>query len=1579
MEDDPNFEAADLWDELNLQIAEVAPAAAIRFDNFPFGLFLNTTYNALMAKALDNFQNLRLYSPDLLVGGFNHEEGFRIYYTPFGVSNLPNGRIAHYCGQREAPKCQIGILRMHAFFACLYRSLVFQQPDAIGRGYSVHTVFLNMAHKPPGYDPLGVARRFNFGTTVYNGSEILNYPNHDPGVWPVNYWSHQVLAPVGEEEELFILQHTTPTRFLGEGANNHDFVMRLFQDTQEALPNLDDSGGRSETLTTVRLFQIFLVTTLQDGAPAVRVFPIPHGDWNIGEVGELDFLEGGAQQVGDLDFLGPPPEEEELLDLPPIPMYHEPPRGRGLGEVFPPPNLDLSHLGGRSIPTSSRNLFSASFAEDGHCYWMCLLYAIAVRHEGGWVLPSAWYTEHAAVCARSVKMGGVKRERVLKRHFPSFLAAARRQEGVESECFTKGVLLSHASYYASHLFDFDVEQTCVIAETGEVLDGCSMPHKCQIRDNGLLLTLVENHYMVVESYTNFLMVKICHLCKARFRSAKGLKSHLVGENCRTCACRSLLRNKQFESAEAYQFHMDNLATECPLEVERIRLALNGMGEAKRVALRFPHDSKKKLLYGSAAMREEQVMEASTAPEYTHQEAIYFDLESIVPDNTVLGKCKREELQSQAPYAAGWIRRTELLAGGEVQLEYGTGCIATFMHYLDDYFQQLKQAEVKRRAANIRSMVELQPIPKKSGGYENYARRVRKWWLSFLASGAKECEQCGIVFEEEGLEEEDCVRHGFHVEGDGGEASPHVFSTCAVLYYAAACFDQLVKVKRDGCPSIPIYAHNGGRYDWLFLHRFMMSEGRTNELVTVRSGGKYISLTYRGIFHFRDSLSFLSGSLEQLGKNFAVATLKGMFPYRLVHNAAQIHAVYSGEEEVRSAVRREYFMESFNHGGAMQLKSKRILSEEDYVEMMESRRWKYDVRKETLSYLRDDVLCLAQIWEKFKHGWDSMQYSPQLLRYDTIGQMCHSLFLEKYLPPRTYAQLDVVEDAYFREAVFGGRTEVFRRLAPTLPIHYVDVNSLYPFVMEARTLPAGAPQWRLASTEGRLLRTLRTAPFLIANPTSLRQHESVGEDGEVVAQLMRGELYGFVTVDVHCPPTLFLPVLAERVEQKTGVFKNMFTLLPKVRKTYYTRELSYAVERGYTITRFYAGAFFRAESVYAPIIRSLKEAKMRGEGKNLAGEVDPNVVPNKSLREAAKIGSNSLYGKTLQNIQKSVQMVSSNDELWKVLHRKDAEATVIPIFSNERGSVLEVTVKQTEGRIQKKSNAPLGAAILAEARMVLYDYFEQVQAVGGELLYCDTDSIVYAGGTTLPNTHASTYGAMKVEIPTEAIVPGGFVALCPKTYAFQMVDGSPYIKCKGVSVGSNLVQEMEDEEEERNGWDDLLGAIQEEEGVQTGLSFQRLVDVVRGDAYCIATSSLQFYKSKARLVSSFQSEKMIRDCFDKRVLLSSLAGGRTLPHSNLTLHFPPLLSVEEQVPPRVSSPEGREEWRKREAEHGFLQNASALHIAEFFSARWHWSAGDYFFRRFFEGWKGSEGGSFLAFLLSLELEMREEGAYPHLMG
>lgn len=1138
---------------------------------------------------------------------------------------------------------------------------------------------------------------------------------------------------------------------------------------------------------------------------------------------------------------------------------------------------DISQTSSNTGSFSQKSVFSPSITRYDTCFWECVGYFLYLRHYEKEDYGEKWYSklvEGWVKRGKEVKNNKMKAVRTLigrqARQFRIEYYATTR----EDPCMGK-IPLEDMPKILEH---FDVEKEIVVLdEDGEALIGDLNNVELRRCENGDFTGLwIDGHLHLILSYTGSLVVKKCRRCDMRFSSTASLDNHLKSKKCMTCVCKE--KGETFVNEEEWKEHMRTRDQTCP----KFRLSLSGsetssQGDkenARRV--RFIND-KHPNKYRDAKKRQDE-FDRDHAPMRNRKECIYFDLESVVPMNEP-GVSEIDQ-KPQMPYAAGWVMRSDALLGKDVSISYGANCIGEFVDYLDSLYKDILLDEIQLwvRRASEGSMAD--PIPRKNRGFENFSYRLKSSWENFFSNRETDgCLRCGEPMD---------MSHGYEVLDN----NHHRFSQCCIYEYAKnAAEKNLEKNFNDNAPRIPIWAHNGGKYDWVFLHRYLIEQGKLDELETVRSSSKYFQLTYRGVFEFKDSLNFMMGSLDKLGKDFGVETLKGLFPYRLLNSMNRIESVLVGEEEIRDMIPHAYLQISEKLPGPMGVSVKRDMTEQEYVDFFSERDWRYDVKEETIKYLKDDVKCLFGVVEKFREGWVKMPHSPELFSYCTIGQMCHTYFLEHYLEKDMYPCLDTCEDRYIRRALYGGRTEVFQRKAPEgSTIHYVDVNSLYPYVMESRDLPCGDPLWHFRKDDPSMFE------FVNSNlPVQTNIHED--EYFEDLKKRLNGcenseDIYGFLEVDVHCSLGGLYPVLPERRSMDGGkTFKNMFTNMSKKKMVYYSEELKRGIKNGALITKVWSYTQWKRGRVYGKLIRVLKEQKLLGEGKDVEGNRIPGVAKNPSLRAAAKTAQNSLFGKTIQFIDSHVQLVHTRERLFRIIDTPFAKVSIKPTFRSAVSDVVEVTSKFVIPKIQRRSCAALGTAILAEARLVLYDYFEKVQAVGGEILYCDTDSIVFAGETPLGEEcmDDSEYGKMKVEIDPKTIRPGGFVGMSPKCYAFDLKDDLPYVRFKGVVLSENISLP-----EERDGISDLLEEmeceelieklslpIEKKEVVARGISFDLMKQLIDGDVHALITQQMQFRKTTARTVSACEVVKIARSRFDKRMLGNN---GRTFPWNDFNMNI-----------------------------------------------------------------------------------------------
>jgi hypothetical protein len=997
--------------------------------------------------------------------------------------------------------------------------------------------------------------------------------------------------------------------------------------------------------------------------------------------------------------------------------------------------------------------------------------------------------------------------------------------------------------YIEQLFKIRVT---VLDVDGSLLYGtCVDIYSSTFKDDRVLkLCLVESHYVWIKNYVAFVPLNECYRCKEKFGQKQSLQYHLEHGVCLTCDCMKVKCDgkkrkyktkdttaEKFSTESEWRMHRDNLESQCPLFSEEARMRRrNDQSEIdQRMKQRF------------------QLPKDRTTVE--NRDVIVFDLESVVPTNS--GDMKRCDMLPHQPYAAGWLSTKEYEMNGEVHIEYGDQCLKRFIDYLD-----VKYNEECARLYNY--FVELYDEDEEKKGKRTWRRVMGQRMKANLS-----CLFCGAYELSNYERHKSCIKK-------------HVCQSKSRK--------EIGNPSSKVCPRIVVYAHNGGRYDWLFIHREMIRLGYLDHLKCLRGGGRYINLVYKFLFVFRDTACFLASSLEKLGKDFGVETLKGIFPYDLMQDMSLIHLVVEGEEEIRLMIPSSMLKITDSYGGSGGMNYKRCLTEVEYEEFFNERGWKYDVEAETVKYLRDDVLCLHQVIEKFASGFNGLDFPMDFYDFDTIGQMSHYYFQHNYLDVGDYPSLGIPETSWLRQSVYGGRTEVFIRhlydnAVPDVDgkqIYYYDVNSLYPYVMEKCSLPGGDPQYFFPEESEEyksLLYDHTYQPFI--NVLSK----------EMEADLIRkmhsctDEVYGFLEVSIVPPQDLKFPVLPER-RCVDGTEKNFFCLRNKS-GVYYTEELKLAIRKGYVIKSVRGYAAFERRNCYSKFITDLKRLKLQAEGRNEKGEFDSSITKNKSLRAASKLMQNSSFGKTMQRFHDNkTDIVDNYNSLWKMVHDSE-EFSVDPLFRVDDRDVVEVKVKVEEG-VNDRSSCGIGAAILAEARMELYSYFEWCEGNDAEVLYCDTDSIVYCGVKPLPAHMLDdvTYGKMKLEIPADEIEIKGFVALSPKCYAFNLKDGTPYIKCKGVSASENILSylDLQNQLSELQMKEDVSNLTCGEPPIRSvdGLSFDTLLLMVKGELIQCFSEQMIFLKNSSREIMRVQLRKVLSDTFDKRKICLN---GQTFAWSN----------------------------------------------------------------------------------------------------
>lgn len=317
--------------------------------------------------------------------------------------------------------------------------------------------------------------------------------------------------------------------------------------------------------------------------------------------------------------------------------------------------------------------------------------------------------------------------------------------------------------------------------------------------------------------------------------------------------------------------------------------------------------------------------------------------------------------------------------------------------------------------------------------------------------------------------------------------------------------------------------------------------------------------------------------------------------------------------------------------------------------------------------KDDAYCIRDVeiirksiceWADFLRDRDLGGFCP------TVAAQAMRTFRHLYLEDRILIEDNPVSLGLARDCYHGGRCEAGFIGRLTQPVHSVDVNSMYPFVMSYAEMPL-----RLVGI------TRYVQPFQL--PKLLSQYC----------------VCAHVSLDTTEP---FAPLVKDhKLCFPTGKFDAYLC----------TPELEYALQIGaireiHLCASYEKGIPFRK---FALELYAHKEAASR-EGRKFEADHWKKIL-------------NSFYGKWGQNGRKWQQVGTCDPELFDIRPQKDAQSGKQTLVRRFGGMVLE----RSEDRESLESHPAIAAHITAHARMVLWALIRKLAPE--DYFYCDTDGLL----------------------------------------------------------------------------------------------------------------------------------------------------------------------------------------------------------------------------------------------------------------
>uniref|UniRef100_A0A183BN37 DNA-directed DNA polymerase n=1 Tax=Globodera pallida TaxID=36090 RepID=A0A183BN37_GLOPA len=405
-----------------------------------------------------------------------------------------------------------------------------------------------------------------------------------------------------------------------------------------------------------------------------------------------------------------------------------------------------------------------------------------------------------------------------------------------------------------------------------------------------------------------------------------------------------------------------------------------------------------------------------------------------------------------------------------------------------------------------------------------------------------------------------------------------------------------------------------------------------------------------------------------------------------------------------------------------------------------------------------------------------------------------------------------------DALFGGRTEPFALHyacadnnanthvgAEEEEIDYLDIVSLYPFVMKYRPFPTGVPNVLTdAQLDARQPPLPWTRPadnpfcgFLLCRVLPPTPAE-LGARHTLLPFRTRG---GRLTFPL-CAMCAELGNADGRAKQHPQ--RQFPRALPRCRHgeqqrawthAYTHVELNAALALGYRVLTLYEVWHYEAwaslesgNSLFATYVDTLLRLKVEASGwpsdcttaeqrarfvadyaQREGIHIDAQQVqPNPGMRAVVKTLLNALWGKLAQRAERDdIRYTGSAREFHDLL--LDPRQDVVDfVHINEQLDRCAVRLRHPFVRGPATNNLAVACFVTAHARVYLHARLEEVRLAGGRPLYCDTDSVLFIkrrGAAPLP-TEGDALGQLKRELPGRRIVQ--FFSAGPKNYGFRHV-------------------------------------------------------------------------------------------------------------------------------------------------------------------------------------------------------------------
>lgn len=532
-------------------------------------------------------------------------------------------------------------------------------------------------------------------------------------------------------------------------------------------------------------------------------------------------------------------------------------------------------------------------------------------------------------------------------------------------------------------------------------------------------------------------------------------------------------------------------------------------------------------------------------------------------------------------------------------------------------------------------------------------------------------------------------------------------------------------------KIPVIFHNLRGYDSHFImqeigaifnnHTYNNNKGEEKQMninAIPNNMEKYMAFMLGNHLTFIDSFQFMSSSLEKLVSNLSKESLKytsksfkgekldlmvrkGVYPYDYMDSFEKFNHKLPSKEDFYSILNDQHISnEDYEHAQNVWNKFS-LKNMGDYHNL----------------YLKSDILLLADVFENFRNTCLEY-YKLDPCHYFTSPGLSWDAMLKM-----TNIKLELMTDIdmfqFIEKGLRGGISYIANRYSkannkymkeyyenkPSKYIMYLDANNLYGWAM-SQYLPTGGFKWMTQKQIDNI---------------DLAKYKEDSKNGLILEVDLKypQDLHNFHNDYPLAPEKVkvtdsmlsnYSKRIADKYNISTGlVYKLIPTLSNKEKYVLHYRNLQLYIDLGLKVSKVHRVLEFNQSPWLKQYIAFNTEKRKNAK--------------NAFEKEFFKLMNNSVFGKTMENIRKRVDVRLVTDE--KKLLKLTSKPTYVSCKIFNENLVAVHKIKET---ITLNRPAYVGMSILDLSKTLMYDFhYKYIKKNYGEkamLLFTDTDSLTY---------------------------------------------------------------------------------------------------------------------------------------------------------------------------------------------------------------------------------------------------------------